>query len=128
MKKIILYIANRLHVIIIIYLSSIIIAGILFSIIEDKTIIEGLWWAFVTALTIGYGDFAPATNMGRLVGVFFSHFWVFFIGPMIIANIIIHMLEDKGKFTDKEQEWLFKAVEQIAEKQGIKLDEQPPDY
>lgn len=33
------------------------------------TIEDAIWWAFVTATTVGYGDFAPVTPPGRLVGV-----------------------------------------------------------
>lgn len=30
---------------------------------------DALWWWFVSSTTVGYGDVAPATGMGRLVGV-----------------------------------------------------------
>ncbi|MSU46386.1 MAG: two pore domain potassium channel family protein [Lacunisphaera sp.] len=30
---------------------------------------DALWWWFVSSSTVGYGDVAPMTGMGRLVGV-----------------------------------------------------------
>ncbi|KAB7706936.1 potassium channel protein [Bacillus aerolatus] len=40
--------------------------------IEPKTfptIFEGIWWAVVTASTVGFGDYAPKTTAGRLLGI-----------------------------------------------------------
>jgi len=127
-RKSVMFIANRLWLTLAIYIISILIAGILFDIAEAKSLKEGIWWAFVTALTIGYGDYAPTTDGGRLVGIFFGHFWIYFIAPMIIANIVVRMLVDRDKFTNAEQEWLFKSIEKIAERDGVKLDTEPPDY
>lgn len=36
---------------------------------EINTIADGLWWAIVTMTTVGYGDFSPATGLGRLLAV-----------------------------------------------------------
>ncbi|RDW18727.1 potassium channel protein [Oceanobacillus arenosus] len=46
--------------------------GILIHFVEPSqfpTIFEGIWWAFVTAATVGFGDFAPVTTSGRLIGI-----------------------------------------------------------
>ncbi|MDY0408766.1 potassium channel family protein [Virgibacillus soli] len=46
--------------------------GITIHFVEPKqfpTIFTGIWWAFVTAGTVGYGDFVPLTTTGRMIGI-----------------------------------------------------------
>lgn len=46
--------------------------GVLIHLLEPKvfpTIFEGIWWVVITASTVGYGDYAPATTAGRVVGI-----------------------------------------------------------
>lgn len=52
-----------------IVLTLIITAGIVIHFIEPETfptLFEGIWWAIVTAATVGYGDYTPVTTVGRL--------------------------------------------------------------
>ncbi|RLL46479.1 potassium channel protein [Oceanobacillus piezotolerans] len=37
--------------------------------IQFPTIFDGIWWAFVTAATVGYGDYVPLTTTGRIVAI-----------------------------------------------------------
>ncbi|NJO56057.1 MAG: transporter substrate-binding domain-containing protein [Rhodospirillales bacterium] len=39
-----------------------------FSNSPNRGLTDGLWWAAVTMTTVGYGDKAPKTHLGRLVG------------------------------------------------------------
>jgi voltage-gated potassium channel Kch len=127
MKQLVIKTTNNLKLIILLYIASIVISAGLFSIIEGKTFFEGVWFSTVTALTIGYGDLSPITLPGRIIVIVLAHFWIFVIAPMVIANIVVNVLKDRDKFTNHEQEWLFKAIEKIAERDGVKLEEQPPD-
>lgn len=113
MKKFLLFIANRIWLIIGIYAASLLLAAGLFAALEGKSFSEGLWWATVTALTVGYGDLTPVTTAGRIMGIVFGHFWIFMIIPMIIANIILHLVEDKDAFTHEEQVELMHRLQNI---------------
>jgi hypothetical protein len=118
MKKVLMYVANRFWLILCCYLLSLILGALAFAWLESKSIADGLWWACVTSLTIGYGDLTPVTPVGRIVGILFGHFWIFVVIPMIVANIIMHLVEDKHLFTDEEQRELLqrlRRVEQLLE-------------
>lgn len=115
MKKILMYVANRIWLILGIYFVSLLLGAATFAYLEAKSFAEGIWWATVTALTIGYGDLTPVTPAGRVAGVVFGHFWIFVVIPMIIANIIMHLIEDKNLFTDEEQRELMQRLSHVEE-------------
>src|SRR5688572_7090991 len=55
------------------YLATVVLGAVLFSYFEHKPLDDSLWWAFVTALTVGYGDVYPVTLGGRIVAVALMH-------------------------------------------------------
>jgi voltage-gated potassium channel len=41
--------------------------GVAFALVEERSLIDGIWWSVVTLTTVGYGDVFPVTQAGRLV-------------------------------------------------------------
>lgn len=56
---------------------------------------DGLWWAFVTLTTVGYGDIVPITSVGRIVAVMTMLFGIV-VYSLIIANLTV-FLEQYGR-------------------------------
>lgn len=51
----------------------------------------GIWYVMTTVTTVGYGDYAPSTVLGRLLGMFLFIFGVAFVG-IVIGKLIDAML------------------------------------
>ena len=128
MAQMIRYVANRFWLIMLIYVASLLIAATLFALIEARAWPDGLWWAVITALTIGYGDITPATHAGRMLGIIFGHFWIFGIVPMIVANIITKLLYDEHQFSHHEQEWTKASLKRIAARLDVELPTPPTHH
>lgn len=108
-----MYIANDIRLIALIYVVSLFAAAELFSLYEGKPFFDSLYWTCVTSLTVGYGDISPVTVGGRVTMALFGHFWTFGTLPLIVANIILKVIDDKNEFTHNEQEELKAGIAKI---------------
>jgi voltage-gated potassium channel len=126
-NRAILWLANDLRVIAAIYVASLLLAALLFSLAEGSSYLDSLWWCVVTALTIGYGDISPETIAGRVTATLFQHFWIFGIAPLIIVNIIVRVTQDRDEYTHAEQEWLQESIARLASKLDVELPTPPAD-
>lgn len=60
-----------------------------------RSIDDALWWAVVTATTVGYGDVSPATGEGRLIAVVLMLVGIGVIG-IFTATVANFMFEQEG--------------------------------
>lgn len=82
---------------------------------ENKSFTDCLWWSFVTATTVGYGDISPATPVGRIIasilmivgigfiGMLTGTIATFFINRKTVANYKSEVIEGiKDRLSDFE--------------------------
>ena len=50
--------------------------------VEGMQFSDALWWAFVTATTVGYGDLSPATTTGRIIAAILMVVGIGLIGSL----------------------------------------------
>lgn len=124
--------ANSPRTLITSYLLMIMIAGIIYSRVEQKSAADSVWWAVVTASTVGYGDISPTTWQGRTLAALLISTMVLLVIPLITAHFASRLIVDDDAFEHEEQEELKADVrrmrillEELATRQGITLPEPP---
>lgn len=108
-------ISTNFKLIVVIYLITVLVCSGLFSVIEDKSFFDSVWYVCVTALTIGYGDMYATTTAGRCIMILFAHIWVFGIAPLVIVNILERVVKDRNEFSHEEQEEIKTLLRTILE-------------
>lgn len=77
-------------------LAVLIIPATLYSLAENVSWSESLWWALTTATTVGYGDIPPHTLVGKIAAVLLMMVGIGVIGSLTSAMATF--------FTNKENE------------------------
>ncbi|MEU8023257.1 potassium channel family protein [Micromonospora haikouensis] len=125
--------ANSPRTLITSYLLMIVVAGVIYSHVEHKSAADSVWWAVVTASTVGYGDISPTTGAGRALAALLISTMVLLVIPLITAHFASQLIVDDDAFEHDEQEELKADVrrmrallEELAARQGITLPPEPP--
>ncbi|WP_406036657.1 potassium channel family protein [Micromonospora sp. NBC_00898] len=120
--------ANSPRTLITSYLLMIVVAGVLYSHAEHKSAADSVWWAVVTASTVGYGDISPTSWQGRTLAALLISTMVLLVIPLITAHFASRLIVDDDAFEHAEQEELKADVrrmrallEELAARQGIEV-------
>ena len=88
-----------------------------YAVFEKKDFLDSLWWALITATTVGYGDSYPSTTGGRFVAVTLVLGMILFLIPMITASIASKLIVNRDAFTHEEQEEMKYLLSEIHKNQ-----------
>ena len=100
------------------YGAVIVVAALSYSFWENKNVWDGVWWALVTAMTVGYGDTYPITVGGRITGVLLMHLVPLFIIPLVTARLASGMIVNNDAFSHEEQEYIRKSLDELVRRGG----------
>ena len=102
----VVYLANSPRTLMSAYLGLIVVSGTLYSVFEDASVGDSVWWAVVTASTVGYGDISPDTWQARLMAALLISTMVLLVIPLITAHFASKLIVDQDAFRHEEQEEL----------------------
>ncbi len=130
------WLANSPRTLMLSYAILIVVCAVLYRVFEaDVSIGDALWWAVVTASTVGYGDISPETWQARLMAALLISIMVLIVVPLITAHFASKLIVDTDAFRHEEQEELkqnLRAVravlESLAEREGVTLPDNAAPY
>jgi voltage-gated potassium channel len=95
---------HNLGITLLVYLIILLISGLLITAIDPafETPMDGLWWAWVTVTTVGYGDLVPATNEGRLFGAFLILMGIGMFSMLTASFSVFFIEQDEKEINEKE--------------------------
>lgn len=71
----------------VLFISLIVILSQIVAKLEQWPGFDGLYWAFITATTVGYGDIKPARRSSRVIAVCIAMLGILFTGIVLAAAI-----------------------------------------
>jgi potassium channel subfamily K, other eukaryote len=86
---------HRLMLLTVLFMAYILTGAAAFSHIEGWRYLDAVYWADVTILTIGFGDFKPSTNLGRALLIPYATCGVFIL--FLVVYCIPKLIFGKGE-------------------------------
>lgn len=105
--------ANSVFLLFVSWAALLLTAAMLYSVVEDATVLDGLYWSIVTATTLGYGDFSPHSTSGKVLTAALISVTVFFLIPTITANLAAKLIVNRDAFTHEEQEEIKDSLREL---------------
>ncbi|MEV0459505.1 potassium channel family protein, partial [Catellatospora methionotrophica] len=113
-KALVFRLTNSPKALVFSYLLLIVISGAIYWQVEvDKSPGDALWWAVVTASTVGYGDTYPETWPGRVMAGILISVMILFVIPLITAHFASKLIVDNDAFQHEEQEEIKNQLREV---------------
>lgn len=106
---------NKFSYVIYFSIVVILVSSSMYSYAENVTFRDAIWWALVTATTVGYGDIAPDSQMGRFAAMLLMILGIGFIGALT-STITEYFNKKKYKIQGSDIEDLTKQLEHLTNK------------
>ena len=94
-ERLLKYIAQRpVRIALTLLIVARLLGGLVYSLVEaDSDWFDGAWWVLVTQTTVGYGDFAPETFLGRATAEFVM--WTGILAVAILTAALAGVIAER---------------------------------
>jgi voltage-gated potassium channel Kch len=118
---------NNFHFLVILFVAVIIFGSVLMFYIESpnedskiNNMLDSVWWVVATVTTVGYGDFTPVTDVGKIVAIFYMFFGIGILA-IIVTTFASRFYQKLVKHETKEIESFFVEKFETLEENQEKL-------
>jgi voltage-gated potassium channel len=94
---------NKLPWVISAFFTANFLGALVFALAEKVNYFDSVYWAFITSLSVGYGDYSPETFIGKLTAVALAATVLLVIVPLLVGIFVTKTVEDENEFNDTEQ-------------------------
>lgn len=117
---------NGLNYLLYLSFSLLIMGSVAYSVSENVSIGEGIWWALATATTVGYGDISPHTLTGKIVAMILMFVGIGVIGSLTSAITTYFINNDDEANNDEIHDNLNEIMKKLdkLERQNSELREE----
>lgn len=101
-------------------LFQILCSSVVMMYVENMTFPDALWWSFVTCTTVGYGDIAPSSMIGRIIAVLLMLFGIGMLG-MLTGAITTYFTTQHEKEEQTSMDELQNIIENASDEERQKI-------
>ena len=80
-------------------LALVMLDAILIALVEGISIVNSMYFSFITAFTIGYGDITPTTIIGKVLAIIIGLIGIIFTGLVVAISTraLVTTIEEEKK-------------------------------
>ncbi|WP_413627188.1 ion channel [Fructilactobacillus vespulae] len=101
---------NGFIYILLVVISILVVASLLFSLSENISFDKSLWWSITTSTTVGYGDISPVTKIGKLIAIVLMLVGISFVGILTSTFTAYFTHEEENKRSNADEIRKFKSL------------------
>lgn len=90
----------------------IVVLGQIAGRIENWQAFDSLYWTFITAFTVGYGDMRPLARLPRILSIFIALFGIMFTGVIVAVTVNTATIMIERHFDPEELEQIKTKLEE----------------